>query len=114
MDTDDCDIATLQKYQSNTLLSNHWLCPYIVPISNSPSLEHVFLDAGLIDHVFSDSEKRIGYQKMFTALSKEMGNPEIISYLCAATKQRRSSKVYTNISDFFQYCLDWSAEITIR
>ena len=114
IDTDDCDAATLQKYQSNTLLSNHWLCPYIVPISNTPSLEHVFLDAGLIDHIFSDSEKRTGYQKMFTALSKEMNHPEIIKYLYDLTQRQRSSNVKTNISKFFQYCLEWSTEITIR
>ena len=114
MDTDDADAASLQKYQSDSFIGDHWLHPYIVPISNTPSLEHIFMDAGLIDHVFSDSEKSIGYQKMFTALSKEMGSSEIIAHLCAVTKRQHSSAVYSNISDFFQYCLDWSAEVKIR
>ena len=115
MDTDDADEVSIENYVSNAFLENHWLRDYIHPIYNTPSLEEVFVDAGVIDHVFTDNEKVNGYKKLFQKLDKERtSNREIIRYLCDATRHQCSSKVRSNISEFFEYCLDWAEEIKIQ
>ena len=115
MDTDDADAESVGNYISNTFLGDHWLRDYIHPIYNTLSLDQVFADAGVIDHVFKDDEKASGYRALFTKLKKELNsNTEIVQYLCDATKRQHSSKVKTNISEFLEYCLDWANEIKIR
>ncbi len=115
MDTDDSNAESIQNYVSNNFLTGHWLHDYIHPIYNTPSLEDVFVDAGIIDHVFTNAEKVSGYRTLFVKLTKDLGsNTEIVRYLCDATKQQRSSKVKSNISEFFEYCLGWAEEIKIR
>jgi len=58
MDTDDADDGSIENYVSNNFLGDHWLRDYIHPIYNTLSLDHVLADASVIDHVFTDSEKK--------------------------------------------------------
>ncbi len=116
MDTDDTDETGLKNYVSNNFLDkDHSLREYIHPIYNIPSLENVFFNAGLIDHVFEDNEKINGYEKMFRNLVKKCGSEkEIVQYLHNAVNNLNSSNVRSNISEFFQYCLDWADELKIK
>lgn len=115
MDTDDADKKSIENYGSNNFLKDHWLRDYIHPIYTTPSLEDVLVDAGVIDHVFADNEKASGYRTLFIKLTKELGsNTEIVRHLYSATKKQHSSKVRSNISEFFEYCLEWAGEIKIR
>ncbi len=116
MDTDDTDEKGLKNYISNNFLDKgHSLRDYIQPIYNSPSLEDVFYNAGLIDHVFDDNEKTSGYKKMFENLAKECGSDkEVVIRLCEAVENLSSSKVQSNMGEFFRYCRDWAEEIKFR
>lgn len=115
MDTDDADKKSIENYVSNNFLKDHWLRDYIHPIYNTSSLEDVLVDAGVIDHVFADNEKVSGYRALFIKLTKELGsNTEIVRHLYSATQKQHSSKVRSNISEFFEYCLEWAGEIKIR
>ena len=64
MDTDDCDPPSLcKKYKDRTIFDGLWIQPYIYPIYNTPSLEHILYNANIIDKMLSDDEKCVFIEK---------------------------------------------------
>jgi hypothetical protein len=47
MDTDDCTASRKNEYITKALFKNHWAYDYIVPIFDTPDLEHVMEKAGI-------------------------------------------------------------------
>lgn len=45
MDTDDCTAEQKEAFINGSMFKDHWLCPYIVPIYNSPNLEQTMKEA---------------------------------------------------------------------
>ena len=76
MDTDDCDEKVKSDYISAKLFSSYALGDYVVPIYNSPNLEHVLFKSGLIPKIFNDSEKVKQYATLFPVRSTPVGDAQ--------------------------------------
>lgn len=107
MDTDDCDPPSLSdKYKDTSLFDGFWMKPYICPIYNTPSLEHILFSAGLIDKMLSNDEKMRIYRKIFPLDKKDpskKGSVEIENFRDKIAKSKKS-----NLDVFVDYCLDWA------
>lgn len=107
MDTDDCDPESLfDKYKDKSLFTKHWLKPYIQPIFNTPSLDHILLNAGIIDHLPPKNKKMEVYSKIFplkTNKTFDSNLDEIIEFRNRLTKVGN-----TNFTEFIDYCINWA------
>lgn len=113
MDTDDCAPPSLcEKYKDRSLFDGLWIQPYIQPIYNTPSLEHILFNAGIIDKMLSDSEKMQVYRKIFP-LDKnnpaQMGLTEIQTFRDKIGKSRN-----TNLNEFIDFCINWATSNRIK
>lgn len=108
MDTDDCDPPSLcQKYKDKTIFDGLWIQPYIKPIYNTPSLEHILYNANIIDKMLSDDEKMRVYRKIFP-LDKNNPVQKGITEMEAFRDEIRKVK-NTNLDEFVDYCIEWAA-----
>lgn len=107
MDTDDCSPPMLlEKYKNKLLFNDHWMKKYICPIYNTPSLEHILFNVGIIDKMLSDNEKMRTYRKIFP-LDKnnpiQTGLTEITTF-----RDKIGESKNTNFNKFIDYCIDWA------
>lgn len=107
MDTDDCDPQSLlDKYKDKSLFDGLWIQKYIYPIYNTPSLEHILFNTGIIDKMLSDSEKMSTYRKIFP-LDKnnpiQTGLTEIKTF-----RDKVGESKNTNLFEFVDYCVNWA------
>lgn len=103
MDTDDCTVQQKKNFISKKMFEGHWMYDYIVPIYNSPSLEDVLLDVGIMAKRISDSEKGTYYEKIFPINSKPLSNDTMCEVETFKSKVANCKK--TNILVFVDYCL---------
>lgn len=103
MDTDDCTEEQRQKYITKKMFAGHWAEEYIFPIYDTPKLEKVMSDCGILTRRISSGEKGEYYTKIFP-INKEplsYNSKKEIQTLMAKVKPCRS----TNLESFLGYCL---------
>ena len=107
MDTDDCEPRSLSDdFKNKTLFDEHWFKPYVHPIYNTPSLEHILFNTGIIDKMLPDNEKTETYRRIFPIdknAPKDTGKKDIEEF-----RDRVSQAKNTNITEFIDYCLAWA------
>ena len=113
MDTDDCAPPSLcKKYKDKSLFNGIWLQPYIFPIYNSPSLEHILYKAKIIDKMLSDDEKMREYRRIFPLDKKNSGQGGLdeIEAFC----KKISDVKNTNLNEFVDFCIKWAISMRVK
>ena len=105
MDTDDCTEKQRQAFMSKKMFAGHWAEEYIIPIYDTPSLEYVMKDCGILTKKISSGEKGEYYTKVFPINSKPLSYDTKNDVETLASKVR--SCHLTNLEVFLDYCLSW-------
>ncbi|MGN0592193.1 MAG: hypothetical protein ACI4JQ_02970 [Ruminococcus sp.] len=103
MDTDDCTEKQKQEFMDKTMFREHPLYDYIVPIFNTPALEDVMVQCGLMPKKIKDSEKGKWYDKVFP-VNKDKPVEDTAEDI-KAFKERLEKCQNTNMDVFVTYCL---------
>lgn len=103
MDTDDCSEVARNDFISGKMFLNHWLSDYIVPIYNTPSLEDVMLEAGIMTKRIKDTEKGEFYSKVFPINQNRFSEGTIDEIKLFKNKIQKCRK--SNLLQFVDYCL---------
>jgi len=103
MDTDDCSESEKMNYISKEMLKDHWLYEYTVPIYNSPSLEDVLTQTGIMSKKIRDKDKGTYYSKVFPINTNPLSNDTLLQVKTFEDALRKSKK--TNMFEFIQYCI---------
>lgn len=107
MDTDDCEPESLSDdFKDKSLFTGHWLKPYIHPIYNSPSLEHILFSTGIIDKMLPDDDKTKTYRRIFPI--DKNAPPKTNKKDIEDLRDRIGQAKNTNITEFIDYCLAWA------
>lgn len=102
MDTDDKEKdINLIKYLNKEMFKGHHLYDYIVPIYNTPDLEHVFEEIG---HKFKNKgEER---KKEYKNLLKEYPTPDLARNYLKTLEQKLSKSQNTNMNNVIEFILN--------
>lgn len=103
MDTDDCTEQQKKDYLSKKMFEGHWLREYIVPIFNTPKLEDVLNEVGMMPKRIRDDEKGEYYSKIFPVNDKPLSDntlKEVLTFRKFVNKSRN-----TNLPVYVDYCL---------
>lgn len=103
MDTDDCDDCQREDYISGSMFITHPLSKYIVPIYNTPDLEHVLTEAKLLPNLLKDDEKTKTYAKLFPQNTKPYSLETLNNIRNLSNHLTMSKK--TNLDKFVNFCL---------
>lgn len=103
MDTDDCTPQQKQDFLTKKMFEGHWLYDYIVPIANSPSLEDVLVEVGIMPTKIRNTEKGEYYSKIFPINSKPLCNDTLNEVLLLGECIKKSKQ--SNLSEYIDYCL---------
>lgn len=103
MDTDDCTERQRQEFISKKMFTGHWAEEYIIPIYDTPSLEKVMKDCGILTRKISSGEKGEYYTKIFPVNSKPLSYDTKKDVETLADKVRLCHS--TNLELFLDYCL---------
>lgn len=101
MDLDDCEEEEQRKYITKEMFKGHWLYPYITPIWNSPTLDHVLYQLKLIPKIPKDDEKSMVYSELFPINHKETDIEQI-----QELQRLFESSDKTNMEEFTKQCLE--------
>lgn len=113
MDTDDCDPPSLgDKYKDKSLFDGFWMKPYICPIYDTPSLEHILFNAGIIDKMLSDNEKMRVYRRIFPLDKNNPSQKGIVEIETFRDKIAKSKN--SNLDVFVDYCLEWAEDNRVK
>ena len=103
MDTDDCTSEEARAYQNKTMFKNHWLYEYIEPIYNSPDLENIMKQCGVIPVTkIKNKDKTKTYLKIFPT-DKNFNKTDAIQVKELADALSKDKN--TNLEEFLEYCL---------
>lgn len=100
MDLDDCPKTMAKEYINGRIFAQHWLSPYIHPIINTPDLEHVLVQSGIIKTTIKKHDKGSEYIKIFP-INKGIPNIEEIKQF----KDKVEKCHNTNLEQFVDYCI---------
>ena len=103
MDTDDCTPQQKKDYLSKKMFEGHWLYEYIVPIANSPCLEDVLVETGVLSKKIRDNEKGKCYSTIFPINSKQLSDDTMAEVL--TLKDRVEKCKNSNLVEYIDYCL---------
>lgn len=103
MDTDDCTEQQAQAFFSGKMFEGHWLHEYIVPIKNSPNLEEVLVEVGILPRKIRDAEKGEYYAKIFPINAKPLSDDTLKEVLFLRDLVQKSK--HSNLSTYIDYCL---------
>lgn len=103
MDTDDCTEKQRQEFISKKMFAGHWAEEYIIPIYDTPSLERVMKDCGILTRKISSGDKGEYYTKIFPVNSKPLSYDTRKDVETLAGKVRPCHS--TNLELFLDYCL---------
>ena len=92
-----------QDFLSKKMFEGHWLYDYIVPIANSPSLEDVLVEVGIMPTKIRNTEKGEYYSKIFPINSKPLCNDTLNEVLLLGECIKKSKQ--SNLSEYIDYCL---------
>lgn len=103
MDTDDCTPQQKQDFLSKKMFEGHWLHDYIVPIANSPSLEDVLVEVGIMCTKIGNKEKGRYYSRIFPINHKPLCDDTLNEVLLLKEHVKKSKQ--SNLSEYIDYCL---------
>ena len=103
MDTDDCTEQQKKDYLSRKMFEGHWLHDYIVPIVNTPNLEEVLTEVGMMPKKIRDDEKGEYYAKVFPVNDKPLSDDTLKEVLTLRDFVNKSRS--TNLPEYIDYCL---------
>lgn len=103
MDTDDCTEQQRQDYLSKKMFEDHWLHEYIVPIVNTPNLEDVLTEVGMMPKKIRNDDKGEYYSKVFPVNEKPLSDDTLKEVLTLQGFVKKSKN--TNLPLFIDYCL---------
>jgi len=103
MDTDDCTPQQKQDFLSKKMFEGHWLHDYIVPIANSPSLEDVLVEVGMMPKKIRDEDKGEYYSKVFPINKKPLSDDTLSEVL--SLKEYVNKSKNSNLVEYIDYCL---------
>ena len=103
MDTDDCSEQQAQAFLSKKMFEGHWLHEYIVPIVNSPNLEDVLVEVGMMPKKIRDDEKGEYYAKVFPINNKPLSDDTLKEVLTLKELVKKSKN--SNLTEYIDYCL---------
>ena len=103
MDTDDCTEQQANDFLSKKMFEKHWLYEYIVPIVNTPNLEGVLVEVGMMPKKIRDEEKGEYYAKVFPINKKPLSDDTLNEVLSLREFVRKSKK--SNLVEYIDYCL---------
>lgn len=101
MDTDDCTKSEKQRFISKEMFKKHWAYEYIVPIYDSPDLEHVMVKAG-IRFQKKGVERKKEYIKIFPTDKKYKVGEGVELQKFAKDLEKVNE---TNLDEFINFCL---------
>lgn len=104
MDTDDCTEQQYNDFISKKMFEKHWLCEYIVPITNSPSLDMVLREVGLLKGEMRKGDKAFYYEKIFPINSKPISDDTFQEVIALKNHFQKSQN--TNIVEYLDYCIE--------
>ncbi len=103
MDTDDCAPWQRDDYISKKMFEGHWLYDYIVPIENSPCLEDVLVEIGMMPKKIHDEEKGKYYATVFPINKKPLSNDTLGEVQTLRSYIQKSK--HSNLLEYIDYCL---------
>ena len=104
MDTDDCTPGQVEAYGNKTMFQSHWVYDYIKPIYNSPNIENIMNQCGIIPITkVKNKDKTKVYLKIFPT-DKSYNKTDAVQIKELA--ERLSKVKNTNLDEFLQYCLN--------
>lgn len=102
MDTDDCSTTQRNRYINREMFKGHWAYDYIMPIYNSPDLEHVIVKSG-IKFEKKGIERKKEYVRIFPTDSKYQHNESVELNTFAKNLANVSD---TNMNLFVEFCIE--------
>lgn len=103
MDTDDCTEQQKKDYLSKRMFEGHWLYEYIVPIANSPCLEDVLVETGILSKKIRDDDKGKCYSSIFPINKKPLSDDTMTEVKTLKERVKRSKN--SNLVEYIDYCL---------
>ena len=103
MDTDDCTDEERENFKNGSMFSGHWLRPYIIPIYDSPNLEEVFWESGLLHQKPRKEDKASTYENVFPIKNVPLSEGTIGQV--NRVKGCLMGNTHTNLLEYIDYCL---------
>ena len=103
MDTDDCTDQQRIAFLDKSMFRSHWLCPYIVPIYNSPNLEQTMKEANI------PIVKKSEYIQIFPTNHGDLDIDKAKELLVSLKRCKHS-----NMSTYLERCIELSEQNILK